>query len=200
MIKLGLDFDNTLVRYDSLFYKIALDNGLIPSSTKKNKNAVRNFLREQGKEELFTLLQGEVYGSRISEADQSEGMFDELKKIKNQGIKLFIVSHKTKTPYMGPKYDLHKCATEWLEKNNFFSENGLDINRNDVYFELTKEKKVKRIEDIGCSYYIDDLPEILEMINNNIKRIHYNPFNISINNTDIINLSGWNQLEKIILR
>ena len=30
MTLLGLDFDNTLVRYDKLFHKIALEKGLIP--------------------------------------------------------------------------------------------------------------------------------------------------------------------------
>ena len=29
MTLLGLDFDNTLVRYDKLFYKVALEKGLI---------------------------------------------------------------------------------------------------------------------------------------------------------------------------
>jgi hypothetical protein len=30
-----------------------------------------------------------------------------------------------------------------------------------VYFELTKESKVQHIAHIGCTVYVDDLPEIL---------------------------------------
>jgi hypothetical protein len=31
----------------------------------------------------------------------------------------------------------------------------------DVYFELTREEKLRRIGAVACDYYIDDLPEIL---------------------------------------
>ena len=30
-----------------------------------------------------------------------------------------------------------------------------------VYFELTKDDKIRRVAEIGCDYFIDDLPEIL---------------------------------------
>jgi len=32
-------------------------------------------------------------------------------------IPVFIVSHKTQFPYLGPKYDLHEAALAWLTKN-----------------------------------------------------------------------------------
>ena len=32
-----------------------------------------------------------------------------------------------------------------------------------VFFELTKEEKIARVANIGCDYFIDDLPEILLM-------------------------------------
>ena len=34
---LGLDFDNTLVTYDKLFYNAALERSLIPENLDKNK-------------------------------------------------------------------------------------------------------------------------------------------------------------------
>ena len=42
----GIDFDNTIVCYDSLFYNIALEKGLIPSNISKSKNSVRDYLRK----------------------------------------------------------------------------------------------------------------------------------------------------------
>ena len=75
---------------------------------------------------------------------QSEGMYEALKKAKNNGIELFIVSHKTKTPYEGPKYNLHNAASNWLEKNLFFEKSGINIPRKNVYFEVTKIKKNKK--------------------------------------------------------
>ncbi|MDC2995147.1 HAD family hydrolase, partial [Prochlorococcus sp. AH-736-F09] len=105
MIKLGLDFDNTLIDYDEVFYEIACEKNLIPKNIGKTKVKVRKFLKDKGEEELFTLLQGEVYGSKINLAKQSEGMFETLKILKEQNIELFIVSHKTLYPYAGPKFD-----------------------------------------------------------------------------------------------
>ena len=52
---IGLDFDNTLID-DYLFYKTALDSELIPINITKSKVGVRNYLLNEGKEELFTIL------------------------------------------------------------------------------------------------------------------------------------------------
>ena len=65
MFNIGIDFDNTLVHYDKVFYDIALKEGLIDSNIEKSKIAVRNYLVNKGKESLFTKLQGEVYGLNI---------------------------------------------------------------------------------------------------------------------------------------
>lgn len=116
MTLLGLDFDNTLVCYDKLFKKLAVEKGLIDNSIQANKTAIRNHLCSIKKEGEFTLLQGEVYGKRIKEAEASEGMIEAVKLIINRGIKVAIVSHKTKEPYKGPKYNLHEAALKWIEK------------------------------------------------------------------------------------
>ena len=197
MIKLGIDFDNTLLTYDSLFCKAAKEKNLIPSDFGEGKTRIRNYLREKDKEESFTLLQGEVYGLRISEATPSDGMFEALKTAKKNGIELFIVSHKAKTPYLGPKYDLHNAAKSWLEKNFFFDKNGINILEENVFFEVTKEEKIDRIESIGCTHFIDDLPEILEMINPKIKRILYNP-NSKFIDKRFINMSHWLNLINLL--
>tara|TARA_B100000965_G_C19541882_1_gene735955 strand:- start:257 stop:856 length:600 start_codon:yes stop_codon:yes gene_type:complete len=174
---IGLDFDNTLINYDVIFHKTAVEKGLIPESVSKNKVAVRDFLRFNGNDNQFTLLQGEVYGNKIKDATISLGCFNALKYLTTNGYNLYIVSHKTKTPIKGYPYDLHKAALNWLELNKFFSEDGLNIRRENVYFEESKKSKIKRIISISCSYYIDDLIEILELIPNNIIRFHYDPQN-----------------------
>ena len=53
MIKLGLDFDNTLIDYDEVFYKIAFQKGLIPKSIDRNKASVRTYLVNKNREEEF---------------------------------------------------------------------------------------------------------------------------------------------------
>jgi len=175
MTLLGLDFDNTLVRYDKLFHQLAVEKGLIEESLEANKITIRDYLRTQGKDEQFTLLQGEAYGLRILEAEPAEGMLKALSELNQRGIPMVLVSHKTRTPYKGPGYDLHQAAWGWLEQRGFFAPDGLGWSRNQVFFENSKQAKVARIEAKGCSHYVDDLPEILEMIHPDIQTILYDP-------------------------
>ena len=198
MIRLGVDFDNTLITYDSLFKKTALERDLIPIDFPENKTLIRNYLCRNNKAELFTLLQGEIYGSKIFEACQADGMFDVLRDAQNNDVELFIVSHKTKKPYLGPKYDLHKSAVNWLQKNRFFDKSGINMPRKNVYFEDTKENKIKRIETLGCSYFIDDLPEILNMISSKIKKILYKPLDKKSIKNNFICMDHWSELKKIL--
>ena len=198
MIKVGLDFDNTLIDYDELFYSIALEKGLIPVQIDKTKIAVRKYLKDNGKENIFTLLQGEVYGLHIKRASQSYGMMQSLKILKENSIEFIIISHKTLHPYSGPKYDLHKAAMSWLEKNEFFDQNGLNFRKENVFFEITIENKIKRIDDSGLTYYIDDLTKILKMINSSINRIHFNPNSEDQRIEGIINMKDWEDLPEIL--
>tara|TARA_B100000131_G_scaffold320612_1_gene369200 strand:- start:432 stop:1031 length:600 start_codon:yes stop_codon:yes gene_type:complete len=198
MKTIGLDFDNTLVIYDELFYKLAIERDLIPKSLSKNKIKIRNYLRAINKDEQFTNLQSEVYGRRIIEAPVAPNAFNSLKKLK-ENYKLIIISHKTKYPYAGPKYDLHKACIGWLEKNKFFSDDGLKLKMNDIFFEPTKEEKIQRINNTNCNFYIDDLPEILENIGNNVKKILYtNNKKVRNNNVSISVLQDWKGIDLLI--
>ena len=192
---LGLDFDNTLVRYDSLFHKLALEKKLIPETVPKNKTKIRDYLRSKGKDECFTLLQGEVYGLRIQEAEASEGMIETLNKLNKSGIQMVIISHKTRIPYKGPAYDLREAAMGWLEKHRFFEDGGLNLTDKQVIFEDTKESKIERIVDEKCTHYIDDLPEILKKLPGEITRILYDPNNdTEVLEENITRLRDWKKL------
>ena len=171
----GFDFDNTLISYDRLFREIALDNALIPEAIPPQKNAVRDYLRLQGKEEDWTCLQGKVYGGRILEAEPYPGMRTTLGELAQRSIPMCIVSHKTRTPYVGEPWDLHAAARNWLKLQGFHSEEGLGWSEDQVFFELTKEEKVARIVALGCTHFVDDLPEILSMLPDFIEKILFVP-------------------------
>jgi hypothetical protein len=159
-MRIGIDFDNTIVSYDSLFYKVARERGAVPDGTPVNKVAVRNYLRQIGQEEIWTQMQGYVYGARMNEAICYPGVLDFIKKATNNGHELFIVSHKTKYPFLGVQYDLHEAAFSWVA--NHLHEAGVPLIEIDqVFFEPSKEAKLKRAGQIGCQVFIDDLPEIL---------------------------------------
>jgi len=158
---IGLDFDNTIVSYDGLFHKVALEGGWIPDDLPVSKICVRDHLRKINKEDVWTEMQGHVYGGRMAEATAFPGLIACLNWAKEKGFKLSIVSHKTRYPFLGKQYDLHQAAKTWIDTFLKTTTEKRLIENEDLFFELTKEAKVKRIADINCDVYIDDLPEIL---------------------------------------
>ena len=159
-VRIGLDFDNTIVGYDRLFYKVALEQGVIPANTPVNKVAVRDYLRSIDKEAIWTEMQGYVYGARMKEAEAYPGLLVGLAAFLEDGHDLFIVSHKTKHPFIGEKYDLHAAASGWIAENLQRPGHVL-VSDDHVFFELTKAEKIARIAALKCNLFIDDLPEIL---------------------------------------
>jgi hypothetical protein len=196
-IMLGLDFDNTLVSYDALFHALAVEQKLISPELKADKTVIRDHLRAKGRNEDFTLLQGEVYGSRISEAEAAPGMKAALVGLQSLGVELVIVSHKTRTPFKGPAYDLHAAARDWLHLQGFFSPEGLGWRQEQVFFEPTKEQKAQRIIDLGCTHYVDDLPEILAMLPETMERILYAPTGKSAWEGGAV-MTAWDELEELV--
>ena len=177
-MRIGVDFDNTIVCYDALFHRIALERGLIPPDLPVNKSEVRNHLRRIGREPVWTEMQGEVYGSRMSEATAYPGVVDFFIFCRLARIPVSIISHKTLHPFVGEKHDLHQAARNWLERQGFFDP-VVGLPREEAFFELTKEAKLARIASRGCTSFIDDLPELLrEATFPNIDRILFDPNNI----------------------
>ena len=161
---LGVDFDNTIVCYDSLFHLVAAEQNLIPSGLSANKSSVRDYLRNEGKESEWTKMQGVVYGLRMAEAIPFSGVKEQFINLLSARCieDIYIISHKTKYPYLGEEYDLHEAAKQWLDQHGFFDKSQIDLSRAKVFFEQTKKAKLKRIEQCGCTHFVDDLPEILE--------------------------------------
>lgn len=160
-MRIGIDFDNTIACYDGVFHKAALEKGLIPADLGGSKNAVRDFLNGSGRKDEFTALQGYVYGARMDLVSPYPGVDAFLDAARAGGHELFIVSHKTKTPILGPAYDMHAAARGFLAAQGFAG--GARVPEANIFFELTKEEKVARAGSLGCDVFIDDLPEILAM-------------------------------------
>src|SRR6266516_4689237 len=112
---IGVDFDNTIVSYDDLFHRIAVERGLVPPELDPRKNQVRDFLRRSGREQDWTELQGYVYGARMAEARAFPGVLEFFSETIRRRLPVYIVSHKTRAPVLGPGYDLHRAAHSWLE-------------------------------------------------------------------------------------
>ncbi len=156
---LGVDFDNTLVRYDRLFAQAAVEQGLLTGQPASTKEEVRDRLRQAGRENDWTWLQGWAYGPGMAEAEPFPGALEFLRACGRSGVRVEIISHRTRLPYAGDPHDLHAAARAWLETHAVTGEGGLGSDR--VHFETTREAKFARIASSGCSHFIDDLPEFL---------------------------------------
>ncbi len=159
-MRIGLDFDNTIVCYDQVFHKVALERKVISAAVPVSKLAVRDELRIRDCEDVWTKMQGYVYGRRMNDAEPYPGVLDFLQAARAQGHELFIISNKTRTPFMGPQYDLHAAASEWIDCV-LRDLQGRLVARDNVFFRETKEEKIAQIAALHCDVFIDDLPEIL---------------------------------------
>ena len=192
-MRIGIDFDNTIACYDELFHRVCREAGLIPASVPRNKSDVRNHLRASGREDDWTEIQGLVYGPRITEADPFPGVVEFIAEARDRGIPVAIISHKTRHPFRGEKHDLHAAA------RSFLAHHGIEVDQ--VFLEPTKEAKAERIRAEGCSHFIDDLPEFLELVRLSVegRRILFDPNDLYADREDWWRLPSWAAIREAIL-
>jgi len=154
-VKIGLDLDNTLLRYDRLFLTLAAEQGWLPAGC-HDKTSLRDVLRAEGGEDRWQALQALAYGPALHRAEWAPGLDDFLTQARAKGADLVIVSHKSRfaAADCAQDCDLHAAARQRLA-----SHPGLAALP--AWFEPTRPAKLARIAACGCTDFVDDLPEIL---------------------------------------
>jgi FMN phosphatase YigB (HAD superfamily) len=160
-MRIGIDFDNTIACYNGVFHRAAVERGLVPETLACDKTSVRNYLRGIGREDDWTELQGYIYGLRMDLVSPYPGAIDFMRAACAAGHDVFIVSHKSRHPYIGERHDLHKAAQGFLAAHGVFDADRVGLARGQCYFELTLPEKLERIAAQSCDMFIDDLPEFL---------------------------------------
>lgn len=161
-MRIGLDFDNTIIRYDEVFQQAAGERGLLDVGFSGSKQQVRDAIRSLQDGELkWQALQGYVYGKGIAGARIFSGVPEFLRRACREGHKVMIVSHKTEYGHFDPdRVNLRTAALGWMEAQGFFSDRGFAIRQDDVHFSSTRSEKVRRIAELGCDVFVDDLEEV----------------------------------------
>jgi hypothetical protein len=162
--RIGIDFDNTIVCYDEVFARTAKAEGLIPHDLRGGKAGVRDFIRRlDGGEEKWQRLQGRVYSDQINGASLFEGAARFLSRCRQRAdTSVFIVSHKTEFGHFDTSgINLQEVARAWMAKHGFFDKGGFNLSGDVLYFEPTRDAKIERIAQLGCTHFIDDLEEVL---------------------------------------
>jgi hypothetical protein len=169
-MRIGLDLDNTIVCYDRVFEALGREAGLTDEVIARGKLGIRNFLRQQGREDEWTVMQGVAYGPRMQDAVPFEGALDFIGAAKARGHEVSVVSHRTKYPYLGEAHDLHTAAWEWLEARRITDHASL-------FLEEKAEDKAARIAALRCEVFVDDLPEFLSRADmpEGLRKVHFSP-------------------------
>ena len=201
-MRIGLDFDNTIVCYGEVFHSIALDRGLIPEHIDRTKDAIRDYCSVNGMAAAFTELQGYVYGPGITRASLWAGLLPSIQHARQLGHEVFVVSHKTHRPLAGYPYDLRAFAMGFLEDRGLLREDL--IPRSHVFFEDTIDEKIQRISRLRLDAFVDDLRQVLLHPEwpTSVRRILFDPYESShVEGGDSLGpLTNWHALSAMLLR
>ena len=150
---IGLDFDNTIILYDTPVHEVALSMGLIPSTLAKDKIVVRDYIRQSAAgDEGWQKVQGQIYGKKIGLATLAEGFVQFAEEARKRGVTLKVVSHKTERGHFDDQHiNLRTAALDWMTQKKFFSETakgGLGFLKEDIFFEETRLGKINRLAEL----------------------------------------------------
>jgi hypothetical protein len=199
----GIDFDNTIVKYDHVFAEAARARGWVASDFRGSKKALRDAVRLLPDGEIkWQILQGEVYGRRMGEAEPFPGVIEFIAAARRRGIEMFIVSHKTRySNYDEHKTDLRAAAMAWMESNGFFDAARLGFSSRQVVFADTRAEKIAQISALGCGLFIDDLEEVFAdpAFPTHVKRVLFTPDDAPPAGGDIIVHRSWPDIARLVL-
>jgi len=203
MIIIGIDFDNTLARYDDIFNEISFKSGFTDKKIFSSKTEVKKrILASTNGEKNWQKLQGKVYGRYMNLAKVFAGAYEFICLAKLRGYKIFIVSHKSEYGHFDEKkISLRNESLKWLIKNDILNGLGNMLTFEDVYFESTREDKIKRINTLGCTHFIDDLPEIFldKKFPKNVQKIFFCPYPNNCKNLKVYKKISWSEITKNLL-
>jgi len=193
---LGIDFDNTLVNYDNVLYERALQSGLIPSGAQRDKKNIRDKIRRLPDGEIkWQKLQAFIYGKGMNGSLLFEGVKPFLDACRGAAISVFIISHKTEFASWGDeRVNFRDTAIGWMKRNQFFDKDGLGLSLDKIYFESTRQEKIERIKQLGCTHFIDDLEETFseDSFPTNVERILYTKERSQIK--DVKTFASWKEI------
>jgi len=188
MIKIGLDFDNTVINYNKIYIFFNKRLNLKIAKNKINKNTVKRKIIENYSEHYWTFVQEEIYGKFLHMIHPDVNFKDFILKLKKKKVKFYIISHKTKYSEFSKKYKLRNEALHWINKN-------ISYYKFNVNFFDTAQEKINFIKKENIHYHIDDLYDIFENknFNKNCKKIFFN-----IKKNFDFNSTSWSKIRDFI--
>jgi hypothetical protein len=201
-MRVGIDFDNTIVTYDDVFSRAAVEFADIPPGVGRQKRDIRDYLRSLPDGELtWQRLQGHVYGKGIAGAKMFDGVGRFLRRCRAEGAEIVIVSHKTEFGHHDPdRVNLRDAARGWMATHGFFADGGYGIPPANLYFETTRAEKLQRIASLDCTCFIDDLEEVLDDPDfpAGVTRILFSPAELPGHQPPYQVCRDWGEIERLV--
>ncbi len=201
-MRIGIDFDNTIAKYDLLFQNLFQGEKVESKSQIKTKSQIKNFLLAQKNgEKKWMTMQGKAYGKYMHQAEIMPNLVNFLISARIRHYKIFIVSHKTEYGHFDKeKISLRSEAIKWMEKNRFFNKDFICLDKKNIFFADTRKDKVDIISNLSLDWFIDDLPEVFleEFFPNRLNKILFSKKKLTkLNN--IYSINNWTEIfQKII--
>jgi hypothetical protein len=160
-MRIGVDFDNTIVSYDDAIHRLACEWKLIAPDALRSKKSMRDAIRQLPDGEMkWQKVQAEIYGPRMHEAKLIEGVQEFFGCARKHRVPACIISHKTEySNLLKTGANFRVAAMEWMRRHGFFETDGLGLSERDVHFASTRQDKIDRIIRLQCTHFIDDLEE-----------------------------------------
>jgi len=158
LLKFGFDLDNTLIDYKKSVEQYCQDHQI--SIANPNIKKLKAMLKDtDSSSSRWQSAQKWLYGEGLHYASLREGSEELFEFLVSKNFAMYIVSHKSSVNLQ--KYDdrsLQGFSLQWIQKSKLAKHFGLEKN---IYFEETRDLKIKRINQLNLTYFVDDLEEVL---------------------------------------
>jgi hypothetical protein len=165
ILRIGLDFDNTIANYDQAFPEVARILGYETNNlnaTLNKRDLKLKLLKQPDGDTAWQKVQGLVYGKFIDLASLYPGVYEFVLRALASGHKIFIVSHKTELGHFDEsRTPLRQAATTWLINQKLVGDSDSKIKLQNIYYAETRDEKINKIVELQLDVFIDDLDEVL---------------------------------------
>ena len=182
-IVVGFDLDGVIIDHTQNKIVIASQYGvaLTPEQTHAE------YMGKQFGSEMYQEIKSQLYDSTplALSAPLMEGAFNTLARLREHKIPYFLISLQK-----NPMHALHLIEERDLWGTYFTPEN--------TFFAHDKEEKHAIAVSIGVSHFIDDEPNVLDIMTLIPNRILFDSRSLFPDNTEYSHVQSWEELRKIL--
>lgn len=165
ILRIGLDFDNTIANYDQAFPEVARILGYETNNlnaTLNKRDLKLELLKQPEGDTAWQKVQGLVYGKFIDLASLYPGVYEFVLRALASGHEIFIVSHKTELGHFDEsRTPLRQAATTWLINQKLVGDSDLKVKLQNIFYAEIRAEKINKIAELQLDVFIDDLDEVL---------------------------------------